>query len=116
MANPEQIGLGIGPKKGRVRGTVFHFRRGKLGQSHLNCSREDFEEVIFLPSGLELFGMDATFGSFLLFEQVEGNVPQDSQVFRSLILAYPTVIFVHGYIQDPVQFIFNGPMSADNMQ
>ena len=38
--------------------------------------------------------MDAAFGSFLLFEQVDGDMAQDGQVFGSLILADPTVVFV----------------------
>ena len=40
----------------------------------LIASGKDFEEVLFFQCGLELFGTDAAFGSFLLFEQVEGNM------------------------------------------
>jgi hypothetical protein len=29
---------------------------------------KNFEQVIFLPASLELLGMNATFGGFLLFE------------------------------------------------
>jgi hypothetical protein len=38
------------------------------GNRILIARGEDFEEVIFFQCGLELFGTDATFGSFLLFE------------------------------------------------
>lgn len=47
------------------------------GNRILIPSSKDFKEVIFLPTGLELFGMDTTFGSFLLFEQIESNMAQD---------------------------------------
>ena len=46
----------------------------RIGQSHLNSCGEHFEEVVFLPASLELLSMDATFGGFLLLEQVESNV------------------------------------------
>jgi len=39
-----------------------------LGRLHLNSNGEYFEEVIFFPSSFEVFGMDATFGCFLLLE------------------------------------------------
>ena len=40
----------------------------RQGNRILITRSEDFEEVIFFQCCLELFGMDATFGSFLLFE------------------------------------------------
>ena len=42
--------------------------RARQGNRILITRSEDFEEVIFFQCCLELFGMDATFGSFLLFE------------------------------------------------
>lgn len=41
-----------------------------IGQSHLIAYRENFEEIIFLPTCLKLFGVDAVFGSFLLFDKL----------------------------------------------
>ena len=46
------------------------------GNRILIASGKDLEEVLFFQCGLELFGTDAAFGSFLLFEQVEGNMPK----------------------------------------
>ena len=60
--------------------------------------------------------MDATFGGFLLFEQVESNMAQDGQVFGSLIFADTTVIFIQSHIQHPMQFIFDGPVFANDLQ
>ena len=60
--------------------------------------------------------MDTTFGSFLLLEQVEGNMAQNSKVFGSLVFADPTVIFMQGDIQNPVQIIFNRPVFANSFQ
>jgi hypothetical protein len=42
--------------------------------------------------------VDATFGSFFLFEQVEGNVSKDSQIFRRLVFADAAMVFVQSDI------------------
>jgi hypothetical protein len=60
--------------------------------------------------------MDTALGGFLMFEQIDGNMSQDSEVFRRLIFADPAVIFVQSDIQNPMQLIFDRPMSADNVQ
>jgi hypothetical protein len=49
-----------------------------------------------------LFGVDAAFGGFFLFEQIESNVSQDSQVFRSLVFADAAAVFVQGDVQHPM--------------
>ena len=59
--------------------------------------------------------MEPTFGRFLLFEQVESDVAQDSQIFGSLIFADPTMIFMQGDIQNPMQFIFDRPVFSNRM-
>ena len=65
-----------------------------------------------LPGSLELFGVDAAFGSLLLLERVEGDMAQDGEILTSLVLAHPAVVFVESHIQDPVQIIFDRPVSA----
>jgi hypothetical protein len=60
--------------------------------------------------------MDATFGSFLLSEQVESNLPQNCWVFGSLIFAGPAVVFLQGDVHDPVQLVSDGPVFANRMQ
>ncbi len=63
---------------------------GFQGNRILIARGEYLEEILFLPSGSKLFGMDATFQSFLLFQQVE------RQSFQSLIFANSTGTFIHG--------------------
>ena len=62
---------------GSVKGRVFYgyLEQGVvLGRLHLICGCQDIEQVVLVPGGLELLGMDAAFGSFLVLEQVEGNM------------------------------------------
>jgi hypothetical protein len=54
------------------------------GNRILIARGEDFEEVIFSQSSLELFGMDTAFGGFLLFEQVERNVAKQFSNLRGV--------------------------------
>jgi hypothetical protein len=72
------------------------------GQSHLICGGEDFEKVLIVPSGLELFGSDAAFGSFFLFEQVESDMSQDSQIFRRMVFPNAASVFVQSHVQYPM--------------
>ena len=48
------------------------------GNRILIACGQDLQEVIFFQGGLEVFGMHTAFGGFLLFEQVESNMAQDS--------------------------------------
>jgi len=38
------------------------------GLSHIISNSEDFDDVILVPSGLELFGMKSSFGGFFPLE------------------------------------------------
>lgn len=62
-------------RQGLARFTDQLFRQGNR---ILITRGEDFEEVIFFQCGLELFGPDAAFGSFLLFEEIERNMTKYS--------------------------------------
>jgi hypothetical protein len=42
-------------------------------------SGEDFKQVVLFPGSLELSGMNAASGSFLLFQQIESDVTAYSQ-------------------------------------
>jgi hypothetical protein len=86
------------------------------GRSHLNSCGEYLEKLILVPSGLKLFGMDATFGSYFLFEQVESNIAKDGKIFRSLVFSYSAMIFIHGDIQDPMKLIFDTPVFANSIK
>jgi hypothetical protein len=67
-------------------------------------------EILFLPSGLEVLGVDTTFGGFLLFGQVGRHMTQNSEVFRGLIFAHTPMAFLQSHIRHPMQFIFDCPM------
>src|SRR5512144_3211457 len=43
-------------------------------------------------------------------------MPQQGEVFRSVILAHSAVILVKGQVQGPVQLILNAPMRAHTPQ
>ena len=51
--------------------------------------------------------MDTALGSFLLLEQIDGNMTQNCKVFRSLIFTHKAVILVQRNVQDPMQFVFD---------
>ena len=67
-------------------------------QHSVNACGEHFQEIIFLPGSLKLFGMDIAFGSFLLLEQIQSDMPEHSKVFWDLIFTNTTVIFVESDI------------------
>ena len=69
-----------------------------------------------IPSSLKLFGVDAALGGFLLLEQIEGDVAQNGKVFRGLIFANGAMVFVQCDIQNPMQFVLDGPVSAADLQ
>ena len=68
------------------------------------------------PASLFTLGFDATFGCLFLLEQVQGDVAQNSKVLRTVTPADAAVVFIKGDIQDPMEFIFNPPMSSDRRQ
>ena len=41
----------------------------------------------FVPASFETFGLDAGLDGLSLFEQVEGNVPEDREARRVIVLA-----------------------------
>jgi hypothetical protein len=77
------------------------------GNRILIARGEKFEELLFIQSGLELFGMNTAFGCFLLFERIESHLAKHGKVFRRLILADTVVIFIQSDIQNPMQFVLN---------
>ena len=48
----------------------------------------------------------------LLFEQIEGNMAQHREVFGAMLLAQLVMIFLKSDIQDPMQSIFDAPVTA----
>ena len=57
--------------------------------------------------------MDAAFGSFVLFEHVEGDAGEDGIVLRRVTGAFAAEVLAEADIEHPVQFVFNAPVLAD---
>ena len=107
----------------RVQNLFIHYTVDNLfwhrcvsGQSHLISSSKDLEHILIIPSCLELFGVNADFGSFLLLEQIEDDVAKNSQIFGSLIFSYAAMVLVQGNIQPPMQLIFDESVLTDYME
>ena len=44
-------------------------------QGNRVLSEEDFEQVVFIPAGVEPFALDADFEGVLLFQQIVSDLP-----------------------------------------
>src|SRR3990172_6607991 len=69
-----------------------------------------------IPTGQQAFALDTALAGYLLFEQVQSDMAQQSQVFGSMILPHPAAIFIKGNIQGPMQLILDAPMRAYRRQ
>src|SRR5512144_36767 len=90
---------------------AFSRRVQAPGQSHLNVKH--FQEVSLVPSAHEAFSLETDFGRLFLFEQMQGQAPQGSEVLIRIPLPDTTVIFPKGDVQDPVQTVFNPPVAPN---
>jgi hypothetical protein len=69
---------------------------GSTGQSHLNS--QDLEQILFIPTSLEPFGVAANlFRSFLL-EQVQCDVSQECKILGPMALSDATDVLGKGNI------------------
>ena len=59
--------------------------------------------------------MDASVEGFFPFKEVDRHVPQDAEIFRGMVFSYTAMVFPEGYVQTPVQAIFNTPMIPDGL-
>ena len=66
-----------------------------------------------VPRCFEALGLKSCLEGLFPLEQVGRHVAQDSEIFRSMIFAYPAVVFPEGHVQAPVQAIFYTPMLSD---
>ena len=68
-----------------------------------------------IPCGLEAFSLNASFVRFFIFEKIDGNVPENSKIFRCMIFSNPGMIFAERDIQAPVQRVFDAPVLPDGI-
>jgi len=66
-----------------------------------------------IPSGFELFGLNAVFQRGFAFKQVDGHMPDDTEIFRGLAFTDPAVVFAESDVQAPVQSVFDTPVFTD---
>jgi hypothetical protein len=69
-----------------------------------------------IPPRLQAFGFDAVFAGSLLFEQIEGDVPKNGKIVRSVTGTDAGEIFAEGDVENPVERIFNLPVSAHDRE
>ena len=62
-------------------------------QGNRILSAEDFEQVVFIPSGVEAFALDAHFQGGLVFQEVVSDLPQGVDILWPVILAYSAPVF-----------------------
>lgn len=59
--------------------------------------------------------MDSELGSFILFEQVEGEPIDEGEVLRSVSSAFAAQVFAEGDIEYPMEFVLDTPMLANGL-
>jgi hypothetical protein len=84
--------------------------RSRQGNRIFACERLDKEVVV--PSGDFVFTSDASFARFS-GKKIQGDFPEEGEVFRSVIDADATRVLTEGDIQDPVQAVLNCPVLDD---
>ena len=89
-------------------------RKRPLGQSHLG--QKDFEQVVIVPSGQLALGAYAELVRGFLPQQVKGDVSQHGKVFRPVSLAHAGIILAEGDIQDPMELVFDLPVSSHRLK
>ena len=69
-------------------------------------------EIGLVPASPFSRCFDADFSAFVLFDKVEGKMPYDAQVGGSMPYSYSALILAKGYIETPMQAVFDTPMTS----
>jgi hypothetical protein len=87
-------------------------RAGQGSESGLTARMiEDGGEVIRVPSCNLAPSLDASLVGYGAHE-VDGEVPHDGHVVCAMTFAHAGLIIGEGHVEDPVEGVFDGPMSA----
>jgi hypothetical protein len=57
--------------------------------------------------------VDAALGSFVLFEQIEGDAVEYGKVLRRVTCAFAVEVLAQANIEHPMQFVFDAPVLAN---
>lgn len=75
---------------------------------------EEVEEEGGIPSDAFELAAHRAFRWFQLGE-VESEVAQQRQVFGFMVLVIAGVVLVHDHVEDPMQAVFDPPVTADDV-
>jgi len=59
--------------------------------------------------------VDPEFGSFVLFEQVEGKPVDEGEVLSSVAGTLAAQVFAEGDVEYPVEFVFDAPVLTNDL-
>ncbi len=66
-----------------------------------------------VPSRVESFSLDSSFGRFVLFEHVEGDAVDEGKVLGRMACSFSAQVFSEADIEHPVQLVFDAPVLPD---
>ena len=69
-----------------------------------------------IPTSPFAFSGDADFGGFLVAQEIESHTSHDSHVMLGMPLADAAFVFAKGDVQDPVDRVFDAPVSPRGSQ
>jgi len=69
-------------------------------------------QVALIPASPFSRAFNTDFSRFVLFDKVEGEMPYDAQVGGSMPDSYPALVLAKGYVETPMQTVFDTPMTS----
>ena len=81
----------------------------------MKSSSQKSEHVIIIPGGLLAASADADPGCSVATNKIDGDLAQDGQIASCRAIPDTAVILAERDIQDPMEPIFNRPVTADRL-
>jgi hypothetical protein len=69
-------------------------------------------QVALIPASPFSRAFDTDLSRFVLFDKVQGKMPYDAQVGGSMPDSYPALVLAKGYIETPMQTVFDTPVTS----
>jgi hypothetical protein len=73
-------------------------------------------QVLLIPAGTQALVLDANFGRFLLFEQIEGDMPQCGQILSTMVSAYAAFVLTGRFEAKPRETLTNRLTDPDRLE